>query len=84
MLNNDISLYYTYMYVLTIKKTHYDVPKLKNVLERSRKRECAKIFTSWPIVVCLYSLHSTVYPSTVYTLLLLVMVNSIKIGVKFY
>ena len=50
MLNNDISLYYTYMYVLTIKKTHYDVPKLKNVLERSRKRECAKIFTSWPIV----------------------------------
>ena len=51
MLNNDISLYYTYMYVLTIKKTHYDVPKLKNVLERSRKRECAKIFTSWPIVL---------------------------------
>ena len=50
MLNNDISLYYTYMYVLTIKKTHYDVPKLKNVLEKSRKRGCAKIFTSWPTV----------------------------------
>ena len=58
MLNNDISLYYTYMYVLTIKKPHYDVPKLKNVLERSRKRECAKIFTSWPTVEeCLAMTH---------------------------
>ena len=63
MLNNDIRLYYTYMYVLTIKKTHYDVPKLKNVLERSRKRECAKIFTSWPIVHPRENLHFFLFRS---------------------